>query len=150
MQSRPRLTRNWRRGLRRRSNEPKESRSTKTSNRTSAVRNKEDTMSLYGPRQLADSVRTVRRNTIRIAEDIPEKDYGFRPTPDSRSVAETLGHIAILSQVGRRIHGDQRVSSLEGLIIGELIRKLDAEEKRPRSTSETGTLLRAQGTKCGE
>jgi len=51
-------------------------------------------MTLYGPRQLVDSVRTVRRNTIRIAEDISEEDYGYRPTPESRSVAETLVHIA--------------------------------------------------------
>jgi len=29
-------------------------------------------MDLYGPKQLADSFRTVRKNTIRIADDIPE------------------------------------------------------------------------------
>ena len=30
-------------------------------------------MVLYGPKQLADSMRTVRKNTIVIAEDIPER-----------------------------------------------------------------------------
>lgn len=35
-------------------------------------------MNLYGTKQLPDSLRTVRKNTILIAEDIPEKDYGFR------------------------------------------------------------------------
>jgi hypothetical protein len=44
------------------------------------------TASASGPKQLVDSIRTVRKNTILIAEDIPEKDYGYRPTPDSRSV----------------------------------------------------------------
>ena len=44
-------------------------------------------MSLYGPQELVDGMRTVRRNTILIAEDIPENKYGYRPTPDSRSVA---------------------------------------------------------------
>jgi len=29
-------------------------------------------MHLYGPKQLVDSIRTVRKNTILIAEDIPE------------------------------------------------------------------------------
>ncbi len=43
-------------------------------------------MDLYGPKQLADSMRTVRKNTILIAEDIPEKGYAYRPTPESRSV----------------------------------------------------------------
>lgn len=47
----------------------------------------------YGPQQLADSIRTVRRNTVLIAEDIHEKDYVFRPTPESRSVSEILTHI---------------------------------------------------------
>lgn len=49
-------------------------------------------MNLYGPKQLVESIRTVRKNTMLIAEDIPEKDYGYRPAPESRSVAETLVH----------------------------------------------------------
>jgi hypothetical protein len=69
-------------------------------------------MNLYGPQQLADSVRTVRKNTILVAEDIPEKDYGYRPTPDSRSVGETLVHIAEVSRSAHFIHGE-RLSSLE-------------------------------------
>jgi hypothetical protein len=59
-------------------------------------------MNLYGPRQLVDGMRTVRKNTILIAEDIPENEYGYRPTPDSRSVAETLVHIAMLSRAAKR------------------------------------------------
>jgi len=102
-------------------------------------------MSLYGPKQLADSIRTVRKNTIAIAEDIPEKEYDYRPTPESRSVAETLVHIAFSSQADRRLHGDQRVSSLEGFNFGELIKQSEAEEKRPRSKSEIITLLRTEG-----
>lgn len=51
-------------------------------------------MSIYGGKDLAASFRTVRRNTIQIATDIPEDQYGFRPTPDTRSVAEELAHVA--------------------------------------------------------
>src|SRR6516225_7906837 len=58
-------------------------------------------MNPYGPKQLADSMRTVRKNTILIAEDIPEKDYSYRPTPESRSVAEILVHIASLALFDR-------------------------------------------------
>lgn len=43
-----------------------------------------------------DGFRAVRQNTVRIAEDIPESQYDYRPTPQSRSVAETLVHIAWL------------------------------------------------------
>ena len=42
-------------------------------------------MNSYGPQQLANAVRTVRKNTILVAEDIPEESYGYRVTPDSRS-----------------------------------------------------------------
>ena len=36
-------------------------------------------MNLYGAKQLAASIRTVRRNTVLSAEDIHEDDYLFRP-----------------------------------------------------------------------
>jgi uncharacterized damage-inducible protein DinB len=95
-------------------------------------------------------MRTVRKNTILIAEDIREKDYGYRPTPESRSVAETLVHIAFLSQADRRLHGDQRVSSLEGFNFGEWIKQSEAEEKRPRSKSEIIGLLRTEGDRWSQ
>jgi len=100
-------------------------------------------MNLYGPTQLIESIRTVRRNTIVIAEDIPEDEYGYRPSPESRSVAETLVHIALLSQADRQLHGDNRPSSLEGFNFGELIKQ--SEEKQPRSKSEIVALLCAEG-----
>ncbi len=99
-------------------------------------------MSLYGLKQLVESARTVRKNTILIAEDIPERDYGYRPTPESRSVAETLVHIALLSQAARLLHEE---ASLEGFDFGELIRKSEMEEQRPRSKNEIVELLRAEG-----
>jgi uncharacterized damage-inducible protein DinB len=102
-------------------------------------------MSLYGLQQLIDSTRIVRKNTIQIAEDIPEKDYDYRPTPESRSVAETLAHIAFLLQIDRQLHGDQRVSSFEGINFGEFIKQSEAEEKRSRSKDEILTLLREEG-----
>lgn len=102
-------------------------------------------MNLYGPKQLVESIRTVRKNTIQVAEDIPEKDYGYRPTPGSRSVAETLVHIAFANQADLRLHGDQRVSSLEGFNFGELLQQGQAEEKRPRSKNEIVAMLRAEG-----
>jgi hypothetical protein len=36
-------------------------------------------MNLYWSRELVSSIRTVRKNTILIAEDIPETEYGYRP-----------------------------------------------------------------------
>jgi uncharacterized damage-inducible protein DinB len=102
-------------------------------------------MNLYGPRQLIDGMRTVRKNTILIAEDIPESDYGYRPAPGSRSVAETLVHIAWLSRADRFLHEEEHRSSLEGFDFGELVSKSELEEKRPKSKSEIIDLLRTEG-----
>ena len=99
-------------------------------------------MNLYGLEQLVESARTVRKNTILIAEDISEKDYGYRPTRESRSVAETLVHIALLSQPARLLHKE---ASLENFNFGELVRKSEIEEQRPRSKNEIVELLRAEG-----
>ena len=102
-------------------------------------------MSLYGCKQLADSIRTVRQNTILIAEDIPEEHYGYRPSADSRSVAETLLHIATLSRLDRILHEEEHVSSLAGFDFGKLIKRGEREEKTARSKPEIIELLRSSG-----
>ena len=43
-------------------------------------------MNYYGAKELADSFRTVRKNTIQTAEDIPEDQYGFTPAARQRNV----------------------------------------------------------------
>ena len=43
-------------------------------------------MTYYSGRELARSFRVVRKNTLVIAAEILEPQYGFRPTPESRSV----------------------------------------------------------------
>ncbi len=107
-------------------------------------------MNLYGPRQLVDSMRTVRKNTILIAEDIPEKDYGYRPAPESRSVAETLVHIASLSLADRFLHEEERLSSLEGFDFGALIQKSEIEDKRPKSKDQIVDLLLTEGERWSQ
>lgn len=107
-------------------------------------------MNFYGPKQLVDSMRTVRKNTIQIAEDIPEKDYGYRPTPESRSTAEILVHIAHLAQFDRVVHEQEHLSSLEGFDFGAIIKKSEVEEMRPRSKREIVELLRTEGERWCE
>ena len=107
-------------------------------------------MNFYGPKQLVDSIRTVRKNTIQIAEDIPEKEYNYRPTPESRSTAETLVHIAGLARFDRFIHEEEHLSSLEGFDFGALIKKSELEEKHPRSKAEIIDLLRTEGERWSQ
>ena len=43
-------------------------------------------MNYYGAKELAQSFRTVRTNTIQTAEDIPEDHYGFTPAEGTKSM----------------------------------------------------------------
>lgn len=107
-------------------------------------------MHLFGPKQLADSIRTVRKNTILIAEDIPEEHYSYRPTPDCRSVAENLAHIAQFSRFDRLLHEEEHVSTLEGFDFGKLLSNGEAEEKKVRSKRELIEWLRKSGEEWAE
>jgi uncharacterized damage-inducible protein DinB len=102
-------------------------------------------MSSYGIQQLVDSFRTVRANTIRVAEEIPEAKYQYRPAPPSRSVAETLVHIAWLRSADRAIHEEKRLTSFDGFDFGAFLETSDVEETRPRSKAEIIELLRTEG-----
>jgi uncharacterized damage-inducible protein DinB len=102
-------------------------------------------MSLYGVGRLAEGMRAVRANTILMAEDIPESRYGYRPTPVSRSVAETLVHIAWLATADRILHDEAHLHTLEGFDFPALLQQSAAEEQRPRSKAEILELLRTEG-----
>lgn len=103
--------------------------------------------SLYGIRQLAASARAVRQNTILIAEDIPESSYGFRATPGTRSIAETLVHIAWLGSSDRLIHEELHLDSVETFDFPAMLEQSTMEEKRPRSKDEILDLLRTEGSR---
>jgi uncharacterized damage-inducible protein DinB len=104
-------------------------------------------MTYYGSKELAASFRTVRKNTIQIAEEIAEHDYGFRVTPESRSVAETLVHIAVASRLQEQLHVVENRSTLVGFDFFGFLEKQIAEETKPRSKSEILELLRTEGEK---
>jgi uncharacterized damage-inducible protein DinB len=102
-------------------------------------------MCLYSVRQLADSMRAVRQNTILIAGDIPESEYERRATLQTRSIAETLVHIAWLGSADQLMHEELHLDSLEGFDFAAMLQRSAVEEKRSRSKAEIIELLRAEG-----
>lgn len=102
-------------------------------------------MNLYGPKQRAESMRTVRNNTILIAEDIPEESYGYRPTPQSRTVAELFLHIAAAWQLTYQIHEIDRRDSIEDFDFGGFFQGSSVNEKRTLSKSQIIAFLRTEG-----
>ncbi|QEE26568.1 DinB family protein [Terriglobus albidus] len=108
-------------------------------------------MDLYGPKQLAESIRTVRRDTVLIAEDIHEDDYLFRPGAGSRSVAETLIHIAFFSNFDYFFHEEEHVTTLEAFDFGRFLRDSEYQEKRHHHTkSRLIELLKDSGESWAE
>lgn len=98
-------------------------------------------MTYYGATDLAAAFRTVRNNTIKIAEDVGEEHYGFRATPETRSIGETLVHIAHIPKMAYELHGNQKVTTLVGFDFMGLRAKLIADQKATRSKAEIVALL---------
>lgn len=107
-------------------------------------------MNVYGPRQLADGIRTVRRNVVLIAEDIHEDDYLFRPSPGSRSVAEILIHIAFFSNFDYLLHEEEHVTTVEAFDFGQFLRESESQEKRHHTKSKVIESLRNSGESWAE
>src|SRR2546422_9493286 len=104
-------------------------------------------MIYYGSKYRAGSFRTVRKNTIVIAEDIPEQHYGFRAAPETRTVGQMLVHIALMPRLGEQIHLIERRTPLEGFDFFGLMGALRTEEQVARPKGEIRGILRAQGAR---
>ena len=103
-------------------------------------------MNYYGAKELAESFRTVRKNTIQVAEDIPEDKYGFKAADDIRSVEKLLTHIALAPQFQLQIHGD-KLTTLEGFDFPARMQHMLAEEAKPRTKAQVIEMLRSGGEK---
>jgi uncharacterized damage-inducible protein DinB len=102
-------------------------------------------MTYYGPKEMAASFRTVRANTIKIAEEIPEESYSYRGAPGCRSVAETLVHIAVGARLQQKIHFTDHLDTLAGFDFFSFLGKQVAEEQVPRSKAEILKMLQENG-----
>src|SRR5580693_1144730 len=98
-------------------------------------------MSIYGAKDMAASFRTVRKNTIVIAEEIGEEHYGFRPTPDTRTVAETLVHVAISPRFPYQIHAVDHRSDMANFDFMNFFGGLIMVEKKPHTKAQVIHLL---------
>ena len=103
-------------------------------------------MTYYGGKELASSFRTVRGNTIQIAQEIPERTYDFKAAPETRSIGRTLAHIAVSSGFQMYTHSN-RIDDLKKIDFPALMQKFSAEEAKPRTKAEIIDLLKTEGDK---
>jgi uncharacterized damage-inducible protein DinB len=92
----------------------------------------------------------VRANTIAIAKEIPEDSYSFRPTPECRSVAETLIHIAVGARLQQQVHFIEHRNTLVGFDFFSFMTELVAEEQTPRDKAAILELLHTEGDKYAQ
>ncbi len=75
-------------------------------------------MHSYNAQHMAESWRTVRKNTIQVAEDIPADKYDFQPTPDTMTVAQMLAHLATGTHWAEQMHFVEKKHTVEGSDFG--------------------------------
>lgn len=103
-------------------------------------------MTHYGANEIAASFRTVRNNTIQVAEDIPEDRYDFQAAQGVRTVRQMLIHISMTHNFPLMLHRDRpEMKSLEGLNLLPLIETVMAAEKEPRTKARILQDLRDGG-----
>ena len=101
-------------------------------------------MTYYGSKNLADSFRTVRKNTLTIANEIPEDQYGFKAAPDVMSVGELLAHLAISPMWQIEAHSN-KVQHFDFAYFTERMQKAALEEKALATKDAIIAALTANG-----
>jgi uncharacterized damage-inducible protein DinB len=101
-------------------------------------------MQTYNAKNMGQALRTVRKNTIQVAEDIPEDKYTFRPAEGTRTVAETLRHIAVSTNWPLRAHGE-RITELKFEMFHEVMAQMAQEEAKLITKSDILKALHDNG-----
>ena len=102
-------------------------------------------MTYYGAKEMAASFRTVRSNTIKIAEEIPEDKYSFSPAPGARTIAQTLVHISNIHKFQFAVSRDEKRSTLEGMNFMAIMGPMMADEQAAHTKAEILAKLKASG-----
>ena len=105
-------------------------------------------MTYYGGKELAAAFRTVRTNTIKIANEIPEDQYDFKAAPEVRSIRETLVHITLGTFFPRHVHMN-KIADMKTIDIQALMATVLAEQAKPRTKAEIVELLETDGATFG-
>lgn len=103
-------------------------------------------MDYYGGKEMAASFRTVRGNTLKIAEEIPEDRYSFSPAPGTRTIGQLLTHIALIPTIQTYVMTN-KITDMKNVNFPQLVGKMMAEEAMPRTKAEVIAMLKAEGDK---
>ena len=101
----------------------------------------------YGAAELAASFQTVRKNTLVIAEEIPEDKYAFVPVNGWRSVGDLLKHIAWAPMTYEDMHGAKRLMTLKGYDFTAIFGRRLERERQQLTKAQIIGLLKSEGNR---
>ncbi len=102
-------------------------------------------MQNYGATEMAASWRTVRNNTIQIAEELPADQYAYRATPDSMSAGQMLAHMATATHWMEQAHFVERKMAITGQDFGRYFGEIGAMTAALGTKDEIIAALRSRG-----
>ena len=102
-------------------------------------------MNYYGAKNMADSWRTVRKNTIQVAEEIPEDKYAFKAAAETRSVAEILAHLAVSPHWAEQLHFVEKKATVSMEDFGRYMGEAGETAKALTSKAAIIDALKARG-----
>ena len=102
-------------------------------------------MNYYGAKELAESFRTVRRNTIQVAEDIPEDKYSYRAAPDTMSVGEMLSHLACTPHWAEQCFFNEKKTNVTMEDFGRWMGELSGKSKALTTKAQIVDALKTNG-----
>src|SRR6185369_10748881 len=74
-----------------------------------------------------------------------EKHYTFRPTPEARSIGQTIAHITNALKLPEHIHGTLKLKTLEGFNFPQFFMSIMEDEKKDHTKLELLTRLNEGG-----
>jgi uncharacterized damage-inducible protein DinB len=102
-------------------------------------------MTYYGGKELAEAFRTVRKNTIQVAEDIPEEKYSFRAAPDTMSAGEMLAHLAATPHWAQQLFFVEKKTTIAMEDFGRWMGELNAQSNALTSKAQIIEALKTNG-----
>ncbi len=102
-------------------------------------------MHTYGASHLAASWRTVRNNTIQIAEEIPADKYGVQAANETMTVGQMLAHLASVTYWVEQAHFVEKLSEIGGEKFGAWMGAIGAQSAALTTKESIIAALTANG-----
>ena len=99
----------------------------------------------YNAKSMAESWRTVRRNTLQIAEEIPEDQYGAQVSSEAMTVGQMLAHMACATYWVEQAHFVGKLTDIGGAQFGAWFGEIGAMSAAMTTKAQIIDALQTRG-----